>query len=191
MSSPDTQRSSVQIYIISFSHRNRILAKNQEKYHTKDYGNKKSRSHWYVSKSGAFHNIFMMISRAGPCDEIDACLQTLIGSSSAVFVEGLCTYFISNPDNADSSHAMRAAIDALEDLCQRAHSLVESVIEECGTVHDLSRTQDSVFRVQRVLTAVKDVFAHAMLGVDYFVEVHGQCKLKHQITLLDNTAVVP
>jgi len=42
----------------------------------------------------------------------------------------------------------------------------------------------------RILTAVEDVFAHAMLGVDYFVEAHGQGKLKHQITL-DNTAVVP
>jgi hypothetical protein len=144
-----------------------------------------SREHFITS-------FIMMVehSRARPCDEIDACLQTLIGSSSALFVEGLCTYFISNPDNADSSHVMRAAIDTLEDLHRRAQSLVESVIEECGTGHDLSRTQDSVFRVRRVLTAVEDVFAHAMLGVDYFVEAHGQRKLKHQITL-DNTAVVP
>ncbi|OJA09523.1 hypothetical protein AZE42_10689 [Rhizopogon vesiculosus] len=52
-------------------------------------------------------------------------MMTLIGSSSTVFVEGLCTYFISNPDNADSSHTMRAAINALEDLRQRAQSLVE------------------------------------------------------------------
>lgn len=135
-------------------------------------------------------SFIMMVSRARPCDEIDVCLQTLIGSSSTAFVEGLCTNFISNPDNADSSHVVRAAIDALEDLRQRAQSLVESVIEECGTGHDLSRTQDSVFRVQRVLTAVEDVFAHTMLGVDYFVEAHGQCKLKHQITL-DNAAVIP
>jgi len=64
---------------------------------------------------------------------------------STAFVEGLCTNFISNPDNANSSHVMQAAIDALEDLHQCAQSLVESVIKECGTGHDLSHTQDSVF----------------------------------------------
>jgi hypothetical protein len=41
---------------------------------------------------------------------------------------------------------------------------------------------DSIFWIRRLLIAVEDVFAHAMLGVDYLTEAHAQCKLKHQIT---------
>ncbi|KAG1743571.1 uncharacterized protein EDB91DRAFT_1080976 [Suillus paluster] len=54
-------------------------------------------------------------------------LQVLISSSStANFVKGLCTYFISNPDNPDSLDIMRGAIDALEDLRRCAQSVVDS-----------------------------------------------------------------
>lgn len=76
---------------------------------------------------------------------------------------------------------MRGAIGVLEDLRQRAQSIGDNVIEECGTACDLSRTRDSEFRVCRVLTAVEDVFAHAMLGVGYLIEVHRQRGLNHQI----------
>jgi hypothetical protein len=62
---------------------------------------------------------------------MDACLQVLISSSSTSdLLEGLCTYFISNPDNPDSLDIMQGAIDALEDLCRCAQSVVDSVIDE-------------------------------------------------------------
>lgn len=81
---------------------------------------------------------------------------------------------------------MQGAINSLKDLYRRAESEVESIIEECGTGCDLNHTQDSVFRIRRVLTAVEDLFIHARLGVDYFIEAHEQHRLKHQITQ-DNT----
>lgn len=110
-------------------------------------------------------------------------------SSTANFVEGLCTYFISNPDNPDSMDVMRGAIDALEDLRQCAQSVVDSVIDKFGTGSrdDLSRARESVSQIRRLLLAVEDVFAHAMLGVDYLIEAHGQRKLKHQITQDDTS----
>ncbi|KAG1745511.1 uncharacterized protein EDB91DRAFT_1080405 [Suillus paluster] len=55
------------------------------------------------------------------CDDIDASLQVLIGSSesSTVLVEGLCTHFIANPDQPDSLNVLRSTHDGLEDLLQR------------------------------------------------------------------------
>ncbi|KAG2739932.1 hypothetical protein P692DRAFT_20881458 [Suillus brevipes Sb2] len=148
-------------------HRERIRAKTQENCQVKQkkgYGNKK-RSRWTKK-----------------CDEIDACLQVLIGPSSTKFVEGLRTYFISNPNSPDSLDVMWGAIDRLKDLHQRAETEVESVIEERGTGCDLNRTQDSVFRIRRVLTAVEDLLFHAMLGEDNFVEAMGNIEITQDNT---------
>ncbi|KAG2051237.1 hypothetical protein BDR06DRAFT_973948 [Suillus hirtellus] len=107
------------------------------------------------------------------CDEIDACLQVLIGPSSTKFVKGLHIYFISNPNSPNSLDVMQGAIDCLKDLHQRAETEVESVIEECRTGCDLNHTQDSIFRICWVLTAVEDLLFHARLGEDKFVEAMG------------------
>ncbi|KAG1896977.1 uncharacterized protein F5891DRAFT_1192388 [Suillus fuscotomentosus] len=126
------------------------------------------------------------------CSDIDARLQAVTGSSStANFVEGLCKYFVSHPNNPDSLDVMQTTIGILENLHQHAQSVVDNVIEKRGIGCDLSRTQDSVFRVCRVLTAVDDVLTHAIVGVGHLIEVHGQRGLKHQIAQDNMTVAIP
>ncbi|KAG2107822.1 hypothetical protein DEU56DRAFT_762583 [Suillus clintonianus] len=79
------------------------------------------------------------------CDDIDASLQVLIGSSSSTaLVEGLCELFIANPDKPDSLDVLRSAHNGLEDLLMRAQTVENDVLEECGTGQDLSRAHSSV-----------------------------------------------
>lgn len=86
---------------------------------------------------------------------------------------------------------MRSTIGILENLHQHAQSVVDNVIEKRGMGCDLSCTQDSVFRVCRVLTAVDDVLTHAIVGVGHLIEVHGQRGLKHQIAQDNMTVAIP
>ncbi|KAG2125465.1 hypothetical protein DEU56DRAFT_916527 [Suillus clintonianus] len=82
---------------------------------------------------------------ARQCDDIDASLQVLIGSSSSTaLVEGLCELFIANPDKPDSLDVLRSAHNGLEDLLMRAQTVENDVLEECGTGQDLSRAHSSV-----------------------------------------------
>ncbi|KAG1908789.1 uncharacterized protein F5891DRAFT_974104 [Suillus fuscotomentosus] len=116
----------------------------------------------------------------------------IIGSSSTEnFIEGLCMHFISNLDDPDTLDVMRGAIDVLQDLHQCAQFVVDNVIEECGMIGDLSCTQQSLFQICRVLTALEDVFTHAILGVSYLIDVHKRHGLKHQIAPDNQSCDIP
>jgi hypothetical protein len=112
-----------------FSHRDELRAKKNRKNLDRNVGMLFD-IHF---RSIPFTLIIQFNSRTTQCADIDACLQAVTGSSStANFVEGLCKYFISHPDDPDSLDVMWATIGVLENLHQHAQSVVDNVIEKCG-----------------------------------------------------------
>ncbi|KAG1844882.1 hypothetical protein C8R48DRAFT_678309 [Suillus tomentosus] len=80
-----------------------------------------------------FHLVTVMSYVLKKTGKISIEMLAVTGSSStANFVEGLCKYFISHPDDPDSLDVMWATIGVLENLHQHAQSVVDNVIEKCG-----------------------------------------------------------
>ncbi|KAG2121982.1 hypothetical protein DEU56DRAFT_760498 [Suillus clintonianus] len=121
---------------------------------------------------------------ARQCDDIDASLQVLIGSSSSTaLVEGLCELFIANPDKPDSLDVLRSAHNGLEDLLMRAQTVENDVLEECGTGQDLSRAHSSVSHNQKKKMAPRTWLTQEELAfIATFEDDYLECQKKGNYT---------